>query len=76
MGEILLPNQEGIRIFEENEHYKYLGIVEVNTTLQAEMREKNNKRVLPTNVKLLKTKFCRRNLIKEINIWAVSLVKY
>ena len=46
---------------------------------QTEMKEKVKKRVPQKNnnkKKLLKMKFCSRNLIKGINTWAVSLVKY
>ena len=44
-----LPNQDRIRTFGEKENYKYLGILETNTIKQAEMKEKNDKRVLQTN---------------------------
>ena len=37
---------------------------------------KSKKGISQENKKLLKTKICCRNLIKGINIWAVSLVRY
>ena len=40
-----LPNQESIRIFVEKENFKYLGTLEVDNIKQAEMKEKNKKRV-------------------------------
>ena len=41
---IELPNQKRIRTLGEKETYKYLGILEVYTFKQAEMKEKNQKR--------------------------------
>ena len=38
---IILPNQKQIRILEENEALKYLGILEADTIKQTEMKEKN-----------------------------------
>ena len=37
---IELPNQEKIRMLREKETYKYLGILEVDTIKQVEMKEK------------------------------------
>ena len=39
-------------------------------------KKKNRKERHKWTRKLLKTKLCSRNLIKEINIWVVSLVRY
>ena len=36
-----LPNQDMIRTLGEKEMYKYLGILEDDTTKQVEMKEKN-----------------------------------
>ena len=55
---------------EKKETYKYLGILEAGTIKYAEMKEK---RILQENTKLLETS---RNLIKVINTWAVTLVRY
>ena len=38
---IELPNLEKIRMLEEKETYKYLGILEVNAVKYAKMKEKN-----------------------------------
>ena len=40
------------------------------------MNEKIKKEYLSRTRKLLKTKLCSRNLIKGINAWAVTLVRY
>ena len=73
---IELSNQDKIRTLAENETYKYLGILEADTIKQVEMKDKILKEYLRRTRKLLETKLCCRNLIKEINIWAVSLVRY
>ena len=59
----------------KKETYIYLRILEVNTIKQAEMKEKHLK-ISQENEKLLETKLQYRNLIKEINAWAVPLVRY
>ena len=52
---IELPNQEKIRMLGEKENYKYLGILEVDTTKQAEIK-KNSKRISQTNVKAFRNR--------------------
>ena len=71
-----LPNPDKIRTLGENETYKYLGILEANTIKQVKMKDKIPKEYLGRTRKLLKTKLSSRNLIKGINTWAVSLVRY
>ena len=44
-----LPNQNKIRNLGEKETYKYLGILEIDTIKQEEMKEKNQERVLQEN---------------------------
>ena len=65
---IELPNLDKIRTLEENETYKYLGILEADTIKQVQMKD--------TIRKLFETKLSSRNLIKGINTWAVILVRY
>ena len=45
MEGIELPNQENIRMLREKETYKYLGILEVDTIKQVEMKEKKFEKV-------------------------------
>ena len=71
---IELPNQEKIRKLGEKETYKYLGISKADSIKHAEMREKVKKNISQEREKQLETKL-HRNLIKEINTWAVYLVK-
>ena len=71
-----LPSQDKIRTLGENEKYKYLGILEADTTTQAEMKDKIQKEYLRRTRKLLKTKLSCKNLIKEINTRAVPFDRY
>ena len=73
---IELSNQERIRKLIEMEKYKYLVILEPDNIKQAEMKEKIWKDYLRQTRKHLETKFCIRNLTKEINTWAAALIKY
>ena len=65
-----------IRMLRGKETYKYLGILEVDTIRQEEMKEKIPKEYLSRTRKLLETKLYHRNLVKEINTWAVPHVRY
>ena len=71
-----LANQDKNRTLEENETYKYLGILEADTIKQVEMKDKIQKEYLRRTRKLFETKLNCRNLIKGINSWAVPLVRY
>ena len=71
---VRLPNQEKLRTFGKKETYKYLGIWEANNTKLVEMQEIIKKEYLRRTRKL-KTKLYSRNLVKGINIYAVSLSK-
>ena len=52
-----LPNQDKIRSLEENENYKYLGILEADTIKQVEMKDKFRKNIVRRTRKLRETKF-------------------
>ena len=71
-----LPNHDKIRTLGEIETYKYLGILEAETIKQVQMKDMIRKEYLRRTLKLLETKLSSRNLIKGINTWAVSLVRY
>ena len=75
-GGMELPNQDKIRMLGEKKMYKYLAILETDTIKQVEMKDKIKKEYLRATINLLETKLESRNLIKEINTWAVSLIKY
>ena len=71
-----LPNHDRIRTLEENETYKYLGILEADTIKQVQMNDLIRKEYLRRTRKLHETKLSSRNLIKGINTWAVPRVRY
>ena len=58
---IEVRNKKRIRTNKENENYKYFGILEAGTIIQAEMKEKNKKRVSQTNKKA-----SRKQTLQEI----------
>ena len=68
---IEIPNQEKNQNAGEKETYKDLEILKGHTIKQVDMKGKNFKSIL----ELLETKFYSRKLIKEINTWAVPLVR-
>ena len=72
---IKLPNQEEIRMIREKETYKYLGILEVDTIKQVEMKEKILKEYFKRTRKLQETKLYSKNLTKGINTWVVPPCK-
>ena len=71
-----LPNQERIRKFGQKETCKYLGMLEVDTIKQEEVKEKIKKVYLGRMRNQLETKLYSRNLIKGINTRAVFFVRY
>ena len=75
-GGIELPNHDKIITLEENETYKYLGILEAVTIKKVQMKYTTRKEYLRRTRKPFETKLSCRNLIKRINTWAVPIVKY
>ena len=78
MERMELPNWGKIRTFGEKKTSKYLGIwkrIPSNMRRWKKNKWKKNEYLRRTR-KLLETKLHSRNLIKEINTWAVSLVRY
>ena len=71
-----LSNHDRIRMLEENETYKYLGIFEADTIKQVKMKDMSRKEYIRRTPKLLQRKLSSRNLIEGINNWAVPLVRY
>ena len=70
------PNQVITRMLGEKETYKYLGILKADIVKQVEMKEKIKKEYLRRTRKQLETKLYSQKLFKEINTWAVFLVRY
>ena len=71
-----LPNQNKNWTLGEKETNKYLGILEADAVKQVRMKDKIKKEYLRSTRKLLETKLCGRSFIKEVNTWALHLVRY
>ena len=73
---ITLPDDTKIRSLKEGEGYKYLGVLEADTMLHRQMKEKIKKEYLRRVRKVAQSKLNGGNLIRAINTWAVSLIRY
>ena len=71
-----LPNHDKIRTLEENETYKYLGILEADTIKQVQMKDTTRKEYLRRTRKLLKTKLSSRNLIMPLVRYSRPFLKW
>ena len=73
---IELPEGKVIKSLQEGESYKYLGILEADRFLEEEMKVKVSKEYFRRLRKVLKSKLNGGNLVKGVNTWAVSLLRY
>ena len=73
---IKLPNNRKMRSLDENEEYKYLGILQADQIKQKEMKERVGNEYKRRVRKLLETKLNGQNVINAINTWAISLLRY
>ena len=75
---IHLPGDKNIRSLksEDNEGYKYLGVLEADDIKHGEMKEKIQKEYFRRLKTILKSKLNGGNTIKAINTRAVSIVRY
>ena len=72
---IELPDGDIIKELDER-GYKYLGILQNDTIMEREMKEKIKGEYFRRLKLLLKSKLYAGNLIKAINSWAVAVVRY
>ena len=72
---IELPDNQHIREIEE-EGYKYLGILQLDQTLNTKMKGKITSEYIRRVKKLCRSKLNGENLIDGINTWAVGVVRY
>ena len=70
-----LPNDQHIREVEE-EGYKYLGILQLDVTLNTKMKDKITSEYVRRVKKLCRSKLNGGNMISGINAWAVSVLRY
>ena len=73
---IELPNGDTIKGLEENDGYKYLGILESDMIKNSEMKEKIKKEYFRRVKLILKSKLNAGNVVMAVNSRAVSLVGY
>ena len=71
-----LPDGKVIKLLQEGESYKYLGILEADKFLEKEMKLNLSKKYIRMLRKVLKSKLNRGNLVCGLNTWVVSLLRY
>ena len=73
---IELPDDKVIKSLQEGETYKYLGILQADKCLEEKMKVNYSKEYIRRFRKVLKSKLNGRNLVRGVNTWAVSLLRY
>ena len=73
---IELPNGKVIKSLQEVESYKYLGILEAGKFLEEKMQLNVSKEYIRRLRKVLNSKLNGGNLVRGVNAWAVSLLRY
>ena len=71
-----LTDNKVMKSLQEGESYKYLGILEADKFLEEEMKLNVSKEYIRMLRKVLKPKLNGGNLVREVNTWAVSLIRY
>ena len=73
---IELPGGKVIKSLQERESYKYLGILEADKFLEGKIKFNVSKEYIRRLRKVLKSKLNGRNLVRDVNTWAVSLLRH
>ena len=74
---IRLPGNKWMRsLSESGESYKYLGILEADDIKHQEMKQLTQKEYYKRVRNILKSKLNGGNIVKAVNLWAVSIVRY
>ena len=73
---IELPDGKVIKSLQEGENYKYLGILEADKFLEEKMKLNVSKEYIRRLRKDLKSKLNGENLVRGVNAWEESLLKY
>ena len=74
--DIELPDGKVIKSLQKGESYKYLGILEADKFLEEKMKLNVPKEYIRRLRKVLKSKLNGGNLVRGVNAWAVSLLRY
>ena len=73
---IEFPNGKVIKSLQRDGSYKYLGILEADKFLDEKMKLNVSKEYIRRLRKVLKSKLNGGNLVRGVNTWAVSLIRY
>ena len=71
-----MPDGKVIKSLQEGESYKYLGILETDKFLEEKMKLNVLKEYIRRIEKVLKSKLNGGNLVRGVNTWAISLLRY
>ena len=73
---IQLPDGNVINSLQEGESYKYLGILEADKFLEEKMKLNVLKEYIRRLREVFKSKLNGGNLVRGVNTWEISLVRY
>ena len=73
---IELPGGKVIKSLQEGKSYKYLGILEADKFLEEKMKLNILKEYIRRIRKVLKSKLNGGNLVRGVNTWVISLLRY
>ena len=73
---IELPDGKVIKLLQEGESYKYLGILEADKFLEEKMKLNISKEYIRRLRKALKSKLNGRNFVRGVYTWAISLLRF
>ena len=73
---IELPDGKVVKWLQEGGSYKYLGILEADKFLEEKIKLNVSKECIRRLRKVLKSKLTGGNLVRGVNTWAVSLLRY
>ena len=73
---IEFPDGKVIKSLQEGENYKHLRILEADKSLEEKMKLNVSKENIRCLSKVLMSKLNGENLVRGVNIWAVSLLRY
>ena len=73
---IELPDGKVIKSLQENDNYKYLGILEADKFLEEKVKLNVSKEYIRRLRKVLKSELNGGNLVRGVNAWVLSLLRY
>ena len=73
---IELPDGKVLKLLQEGESYKYLGVLQADKFLEEKMKLNVSKEYIRRIRKVLNSKLNGGNLVRGVNTWAVSLLRY